>query len=329
MRHILTYLFFVCLALNSYGQSTNKKNEVEKKRQAEKKISIKTNYIDSIQTAEQITELISKINDRYKEFEVNESLKFENKYSSKNYKKIADSLNVQPWTKVDFDNNGLTDILVIGNWEEYHTIICILDKGGKYEIKSITRRFSQDCTFPVVENNKIKYFFESEQVHGKWHEPRQFKQITLIYLFGDFIEENQSSANHKIEKIEYSASGCFGSCPIFKLTINADRTAKWYAERYNEINNNEVSGNFNSEITEDKYSDIVNLLNYIDFETLQDNYAVNWTDDQTAKLKVTYDNGKVKSILDYGLLGTYGLDRVYQLLNELRENQKWENQNYL
>jgi len=69
----------------------------------------------------------------------------------------------------------------------------------------------------------------------------------------------------------------------------------------------------------------VNLLNYIDFETLQDNYAVNWTDDQTAKLKVTYDNGKVKSIRDYGLLGTYGLDRVYQLLFELRENQKWEN----
>ena len=40
---------------------------------------------------------------------------------------------------------------------------------------------------------------------------------------------------------------------------------------------------------------------------------------------VTYDNGKVKSIRDYGLLGTYGLDRVYQLLFELRENQKWEN----
>jgi hypothetical protein len=77
----------------------------------------------------------------------------------------------------------------------------------------------------------------------------------------------------------------------------------------------------------------VGLLNNIrnatleqgDFETLQDNYAVNWTDDQTAKLKITYDNGKVKSIRDYGLLGTYGLDRVYQLLFELRENQKWEN----
>ena len=65
------------------------------------------------------------------------------------------------------------------------------------------------------------------------------------------------------------------------------------------------------------------MLNYIYFETLQDNFAVTWTDDQTATLKITYDSGKVKSISDYGLIGTYGLDRVYQLLYELRENQKW------
>jgi hypothetical protein len=130
-------------------------------------------------------------------------------------------------------------------------------------------------------------------------------------------------AKHKIEKIEYSTSGCYGTCPIFKLTINSDKTAKWHAKMYNKINNKEVSGNFNTRVTEDKYNDIVNLLNYIDFETLQDNFAVTWTDDQTATLKITYDNGKVKSISDYGLIGTYGLDRVYQLLYELRENQKW------
>lgn len=282
----------------------------------------KTNFIDSIQTAKQITDLISKIDDGYKEFIVNESLKFENRYSGENYKKIADSLYVQPWTKADFDSNGLTDILVIGNRYD-HSVICILDKGGTYEINRITRRSFQDCTFPVVENCKIKYYFESEPERGKWDESRELKQITLVYKFGDFIEENEMPAYHKIEKIEYSTSGCYGSCPIFNLTINSDKTAKWYAKMYNKINNKEVSGNFNTKVTEDKYNDIVNLLNYIDFETLQDNYAVNWTDDQSSSLKITYDNGKVKSISDYGLMGTYGLDRVYQLLFELRENQKW------
>lgn len=288
------------------------------KGQVDKNVSHKANYIDSIHNTQQITDLISKIDERYKEFEINDKLKF----TDKECQNLSDSLKVQPWTKADFDNNGLTDILVIGNWYD-HSVICILDKEGKYEINRITRRSFQDCTFPIVENNKIKYYFQSEPERGNLDEPRKLKQITLIYKFGDFIEENQTSSNHKIEKIEYSTTGCYGTCPIFKLTINSDKTAKWNAEMYNKINNKEISGNFNSKITEDKYNDIVNLLNYVDFETLKDNYAVGWTDDQSSTLKITYDNGKVKSIEDYGLIGTYGLDRIYQLLFELRENQKW------
>jgi hypothetical protein len=288
------------------------------KGQTDNNVLRKTNYIDSIRNSKQIIDLISKTDVRYKEFKLSDTLKF----TEKNCQKLNDSLKVQSWSKADFDNNGLTDILVIGSWYD-HSVICILDKEGKYEIKPITRRSFQDCTFPIVENDKIKYYFESEPERGKWDEPRKLKQITLTYKFGDFIEENQTPSNHKIEKIEYSTTGCYGTCPIFKLTITSDKTAIWKAEMYNKINNKEASGNFNSKITEDKYNDIVNLLNYVDFETLKDNYAVGWTDDQSSILKITYDNGKVKSIEDYGLIGTYGLDRIYQLLFELRENQKW------
>src|SRR5690606_10704725 len=163
----------------------------------------------------------SKVDKRYKEFEINDKLKF----SDPKCQNLSDSLKVQPWTKADFDNNGLTDILVIGNWYDY-SVICILDKDGKYEIKPITRRSFQDCTFPVVENNKIKYYYESEPERGKWDEPRKLKLITLIYKFGDFIEENQTPANHNIEKIEYSTTMCFGTCPVFNITINSDKTAK-------------------------------------------------------------------------------------------------------
>jgi Domain of unknown function (DUF6438) len=288
------------------------------KGQTDKNVSYKTNYIDSIQGAKQIAALISKIDHGYKEFKINDKLKF----TDKECQNRSDSLKVQPWTKADFDDNGLTDILVIGNWYD-HSVICILDKGDKYEIKPITRRNFQECTFPVVENNKIKYFFESEPERGNWDESRKLRQIILTYKFGDFIEENQTPANHKIEKIEYSTTACFGTCPVFNITINSDKTAEWKAEMYNKINDKEVSGNFKSIIKKDKYNDIVNLLNYMDFETLQDNYAVNWTDDQSSTLKITYNNGKVKSIQDYGLIGTYGLDKVYQLFFELRENQKW------
>lgn len=48
------------------------------------------------------------------------------------------------------------------------------------------------------------------------------------------------------------------------------------------------------------------------------------TDDQTGDLKITFNNGKVKTISDYGMIGTNGLKILYEKLAELRFNQKWQ-----
>ena len=283
------------------------------------------NYIDSIKTAQQINDLVVQIDSRYKNFKVNEALYFDKVKWGIDCKKIADSLQIKAWQKADFDNNGLSDLLVVGKWSQHH-IICILDKGqNKYEIKSITRRSFQECTFPVVSNNAIDYYFETlpEGYLPDMALPRKLDHITLVYKFGDFIEKKQLPANHTITKIEYQTSGCFGSCPIFDMTIEATRHAVWDAKYYNKINNKQVTGKFSTTISEEKLNEIIQLLNYMDFTNAKDEYAVNWTDDQTATLKITYDNGKTKSIRDYGFIGTYGLNRVYHLLSSLRENQQW------
>src|SRR5690606_38777646 len=285
--------------------------------------SRQNNYIDSIQNAKEIESLIVKINPRFKEFEVNESMTFDDRYSGENYHQIADSLNIQPWTKADFDHNGLTDILVIGKFYGNY-VICILDNGGKYEIYPITKGLFKANSFPIVEDNKIKYYCENESDRIYLDKPIKLEESTLIYQFGDFIEENTTPAKHKIEKIEYETTGCYGICPIFSLTINADQSAEWEAKRYNKIKNEEVEEKFHSNITEDNWNELIDLLNYIDFEKLNDNYSVKWTDNQSSTLKITYDNGKVKSIQEYGLVGTFGLSRVYEILFDLRENQKWE-----
>lgn len=280
----------------------------------------KTNAIDSIQNTTQIARLLAKADERYKNIKIDEEIQF----TGENCQKHADSLKIQAWTKADFDHNGLTDLLVIGSGNG-NPVLCMLDKGQTYEVNRITRSHFQECTFPVVENNKIKYYFEGYPEIRTWDEKPVLKEKILIYTFGDFIEENKNPANHTIEKIEYSTGPCYGNCPVFYLTINSDKTAKWFAEVYNYIAKQELEGTFQTKITQNKFDEIIHLLNYIDFEKLKDTYSVNWTDDQTSTLTITYDNGKTKSIKDYGLLGTYGLDRVYQLLFELRENQKWVN----
>ncbi len=282
------------------------------------------NYIDSIQTSQQIEELITKLDNRYKKFKVNNELKFHDE-RCQNY---ADSLQIKPWSIADFDNNGLNDLLVIGTYSN-HFIACILDKGnGKYEIKRITTSSFQECSFPIVNSsnnsNTISYYYPINMSALDWHKPQILEQKVLIYKFGDFIEENKNPISKKIKTIEFSTSGCYGFCPIFKLIIQEDKSAYWHAEQHNIINENEFKGNYRSTIDEVHHNQIVELLNYLDFDKLKSNYTVDWTDDQTSRLKITYNNGETKSINDYGLKGTYGLEKLYQLLFEIRINQKWE-----
>jgi len=69
---------------------------------------------------------------------------------------------------------------------------------------------------------------------------------------------------------------------------------------------------------------LTELINYIDFANLEKDYAVNWTDDQSCTLKIVYDGNKIKEIRDYGLIGTFGLKKLYEQLFELRFNQNWK-----
>jgi hypothetical protein len=101
--------------------------------------------------------------------------------------------------------------------------------------------------------------------------------------------------------------------------------ATYDAKMFNRPDNKSkaVSGKFSTQINEKEFTEIIDLLNYIAFPNLKNEYAVSWTDDQSCTLKITYDNGATKKIDDYGMIGTYGLNRVYEMLYELRFNQKW------
>lgn len=273
--------------------------------------------IDRISSKRAVEKLISSLNNRFKEFTL-----------------ISDSINIQSFFKLDFDKNGLTDLLAIGTLPftvirgdntdtefEYHTIV-VMDHGkDSFQLISLTRGNNHHFAYPSIVNDSIV----------------TLDQKALIFKFGDFIEFNPHPKIYEIEKIEYETTPCFGTCPVFRIIINKDKTGLFNASKYNSeteippfeipgkaANSKEVKGVFRTVVREDSYSNIIELLNYIDFPKLNNNYSVNWTDDQSCTLTITYSNGQKKEIHDYGLIGTYGLDRLYQLFFELRFNQKWK-----
>src|SRR5690242_18288850 len=166
-----------------------------------KNIQIK---IDDITTSNQIEDLLKSLNPIFSTFHVNDSLIF----SNSNCKTVSDSLHCTPWFKADLDNNGHTDLVVIGGWDN-HAIFCILDSGNnRYAISRLTRKIFQNCTFPVFKkignNNLLLYYRVNEPLPGN------IKVDTLIYKFGDFVEYHFSSANNDIEKIEFKTDKCLG-----------------------------------------------------------------------------------------------------------------------
>lgn len=148
-----------------------------------------------------------------------------------------------------------------------------------------------------------------------------FYTDTLIYKFGGFVELNSfENTTPEIKSIYFETTPCFGSCPIFSLNIFKDGESFYL--RHDNLEEKEA--NFKAKISPADFKQIIDLLKYINVMNLEGNYSVNATDMQTSKLTVYYANGSTKEINDYGLQGTLGLVRLYDLFFALRLIQKWK-----
>jgi hypothetical protein len=149
----------------------------------------------------------------------------------------------------------------------------------------------------------------------------------FIFLFSCTSQKQNSTYS----AIEYEAGACFGSCPIFKLTINPDRTAILEAEHFNfskEFSKSEFDnpreGTFKGTIKEADYNRLVALLNGLNVKSLNDKYGSrNITDLPTSYLRIKFNDGTVKNVEDYGKRGTEKLSELYKFFENLRFNQQW------
>lgn len=148
----------------------------------------------------------------------------------------------------------------------------------------------------------------------------------LVSCVTNKTNDSNTGMKYNIERIEYFTSACFGTCPQFKIEINKDRNAVYTAVRFNlsqDFESESPEGIFTGKINKDDYNLIVKKLNDMDFPMLQDRYKVDYTDAQTANLKIVYDGGKEKVITDYGMRGTAELQEIYKLFLDLRGSQDW------
>ncbi len=254
------------------------------------------------------------------------------------------------WQKTDFNKDGLTDLFAIlyqqdtvnSRFAQYKVYVVIDQKNNKYQLNEIPDYFMFHCysakpilvkNYPFILYRHYKTDYTIDTLPGMdtiYNIPVPRTQLnyfevgktdTLIYKFGGFIELNNTANNMPpIKSIFYETTPCFGTCPIFSLNVFNDGTA--YYIRHENLD--ETSGNFRGRINNIQLNEITALLNYINIPKLENDYSVNATDMQSCKLQVYFADGSVKEINDYGLQGTLGLVRLYDLLFALRLNQQWK-----
>lgn len=158
------------------------------------------------------------------------------------------------------------------------------------------------------------------------------KYVLTLFAFVVLLSCNAQKNLSDYTKIEYEAGACFGFCPIYKMTINSDRTAVLEAERFNFSEGNTKDdfskpreGTFKTTIKKEDFDYLVTLLNNLNAPSLKDYYGEkNITDLPTSYLRLDLKDGTKKQIQDYGKNGTENLRKVYEAFEALKKSQSWE-----
>lgn len=313
------------------------------------KSEYKPSKIDSLKTNREIEHFIGEHDSLYRKFTLKKVQDIECNGCDTVLKNLANKLEVNySWLKADLDNNGYTDLLVTGVNKTYtsdNTPTDLLVEYSREFNALVLMNFGADSVklydvtdgryygmVPKIEFIKKQPFLvvykPAKRLYGSKVILAQQKRTVLTYMFNDFIEYNPVQSTHEIEKIEYDTNGCFGSCPVFSIVVENDGKVIYSAKEFNYSREWQkgdlMSGTYKKVLSTEELNEVLDKFTYLNFPKLQDNYNVTWTDDQTGTLKVTYDDGKVKTITDYGLQGTYGLRHIHKLFYDLRLSGGWE-----
>ena len=326
---IIIFFFFYSCGIK------HKKNTVKSAEES----NIKFSKIDSLKTKDDVQEFVRKFNTIYGAFELKKIQDFVRDYKTDSITKIiANKLGItKSYYKTDFDQNGFTDLLVIGDNNDcrgekscsFNSMVIMNFGNDSLNYLNIVRdrRTSIVPTIKKIKDETILVINNPDQISWKNEKYRDGSIDSLVYRNGDFIEYNAKVVKHRIERIEFSTGPCYGSCPIFSLSLTKNGKSEFIPEAFNfsdDSYDEKGEGKYVCNLDGKKWNGLIELINYIDFTNLKQDYYVDWTDDQDCTLKVVYDNNKVKEVRDYGLIGTFGLKKLYQQLFELRFNQDWK-----
>lgn len=120
----------------------------------------------------------------------------------------------------------------------------------------------------------------------------------------------------KIRSITLERRPCYGTCPVYTLTLNADGTALYNGVRYAAR-----TGKYKGTFWANDLTRLAPLLDRMGFWKLQSEYRTMATDQSTQVLTVVTDKG-TKKVLEYGHQGPAELWALHTIVDGIGANAR-------
>ena len=121
-------------------------------------------------------------------------------------------------------------------------------------------------------------------------------------------------------KITYSRTACYGTCPIYTVTIDGKGKAIFVGERFTE-----KLGTWEKDMDKETCSELFSLLNSVSWDTLSHEYPANVSDLPSTIYHYTNKRQDKEVIVS----GTHPaiLDKVATRLNNIVDSEGWTEMN--
>nr|WP_299340194.1 DUF6438 domain-containing protein [Allomuricauda sp.] len=241
---------------------------------------------------------------------------------------IFNDWNVKNWEKVDLNHDGRTDLVFTAHFYGYKSYV-LLDTGSDtYSLLPLPKKSSsRNCDFTqVIKIDGKNYLKHHGQIQIRDNENKnqiRYKTIsvidTLTVKYGGIFELDDNQTSYTIEQVSIETVPCFGTCPVFTLTIDKTGNTQFIGKEH-------VSkkGKFTTKIPQQTVDALWAMIAYAKLKELKNEYENPWADGRTVTIRVDFSDGSTKKIRDHGLQGTFGLRSIYDKLMELVTKTDWK-----
>ena len=143
-------------------------------------------------------------------------------------------------------------------------------------------------------------------------------------LFGSCMTQRPGRLKNEdqISLITISRTPCFGTCPTYTLQIDKNCVATLDAVDHL---SNGLKGWYKTNLPEKEWIKLVKKLEHMNYNDMQDSYGNrNISDLPYVNTSITFADGNLKKVNDYGARGTEELSELYAYIDVLIGKLDWE-----